>query len=804
MPLLPIPDQGSNTVAGTSAPSLHADMHATAGMHSGFMHGRVHGDAGQSSRTQALFRELGDMDSEDTQKLIDRAARHPIDRSKIHSHSAAHHMTEEELTLHNSYDALDYDQPLTSLYREKYLAPDAASNSRVNIARWLIFAATGIFVGSAAFGVSVAVDKLLEFKFDLVRDHLHAGNYGMAYLAFLLLSCAFVALSAMLVVWGEPVAAGSGIPQLKALLNGTNLKRYLRLRTLAVKLVGVVFSVAGGLVIGKEGPMVHSGASAAANLSHGTGLHKCMSERSAYKLHRFRNDRDKRDFISGGAASGVSAAFSAPLGGLLFSFEEASSFWSIDLTWRTFLAAGLAVFVLNVWKLALQSTDTRNFAGLISFAPPLTDTPYRLWETPIFIGLGIVGGLVGAAFNALNMKLTYWRRGRMAGRRWGRVAEAVLIAGLTATAAFWGPYFVSDCLPVKYAADNDYLVQYDCEPGHYNTLASVVFTPWERSIRGFIHAHSPYSIAAMGTFFAIAFVLAVITYGIAVPSGLFVPCILMGSAYGRALGELLSTALPHAGVQPGVYAIIGATSALGGVSRMTISLTVILLECTADLALAVPIMTVVMVSKWVGDRFNISLYDSHLQATCAPYVETAPSLNMYHLTASDVASAPVHCIPAQATLRDVVMLLTTTRHSGYPVVSTTAPHHYVGTVLRSYLVGMLEAHAWEGGSSHYRGQGVRALEMTDFSTSLSSKQRTLSEDTLRLARMAAEDGAELDVAWAMNPSPVTVQYDCAVGRVYTLFRALGLRHLVVTTRDNRVAGIITRKEVSTAFDHDLF
>lgn len=53
----------------------------------------------------------------------------------------------------------------------------------------------------------------------------------------------------------QPVAAGSGIPQIKCYLNGVIVPRVVRIKTLITKVIGVIGAVSGGLAVGKVNKM---------------------------------------------------------------------------------------------------------------------------------------------------------------------------------------------------------------------------------------------------------------------------------------------------------------------------------------------------------------------------------------------------------------------------------------------------------------------------------------------------------------------------------------------------------------------
>uniref|UniRef100_A0A7N6BZJ6 Chloride channel 6 n=1 Tax=Anabas testudineus TaxID=64144 RepID=A0A7N6BZJ6_ANATE len=229
---------------------------------------------------------------------------------------------EDEILPRKDYESLDYD-------RFSYFSCKIFS-----VLRWMMVFAIGVTVGLVGLFVDFFVHLFTKIKFSVVGDSVERcsdkGCLPLSLLELLAFNMSFVFIASVLVLI-EPVAAGSGIPEIKSYLNGVKIPGIVRLRTFLCKAAGVLFSVAGGLFVGKEGPMIHSGAIVGAGLPQ---FQSITFKRIKFDFPYFRSDRDKRDFVSAGAAAGVAAAFGAPIGGTLFSLEEGSSFWNQALTWK--------------------------------------------------------------------------------------------------------------------------------------------------------------------------------------------------------------------------------------------------------------------------------------------------------------------------------------------------------------------------------------------------------------------------------------------------------------------------------------
>lgn len=495
---------------------------------------------------------------------------------------------------------------------------------------WAVCAATGCFMGVAALLIRLAVENLAGAKLRATSSLLRTHGAGASFLFLATFNLFLVVAASAMTVRVAPTAAGSGIGDVKAYLNGVDVPGLLTPRALAVKAAGSACAVAGGLAVGKEGPFVHIGAAIGALCGQGGSR---AWHAAAPCFAPLRTDAHRRDFVTCGASVGVAAAFRSPVGGLLFAQEEVATWWRPQLTWKCFAANALCVATLRAgmrWcsggaggRCGEASASSALFLFDISPETGGQDA-VALWELLPMAALAVFGGCVGAAFAAASDLCVTWRRDVVAPRgKAAQVAEAAILSLITSGVCFWVPLafacspcprHLGDC-PRGDEHPNSNFVAWGCAaPGQYNDLATLLLVTPEAAIRNLFSSQTAgeYTGGSLAAFGALFFVLSLATYGAALPSGLFVPSALIGATAGRAVGAAMVARFPQSpGLQEGTYALLGAAAVLGGATRMTVSLCVILLELTANLTLLPNVMAVLLIAKWTGDACCTSIYEAH-------------------------------------------------------------------------------------------------------------------------------------------------------------------------------------------------
>jgi len=143
-------------------------------------------------------------------------------------------------------------------------------------------------------------------------------------------------------------------------------------------------------------------------------------------------------------------------------------------------------------------------------------------------------------------------------------------------------------------------------------------------------------------FLLLNFCCLILAFGISVPSGLFMPSIMTGAAFGGLLGiQLRKFVLAHNTdcwimavedfdhhLVPGLYALVGSAAMLAGVFRSSISLAVILLEGTGQIQYLLPILLTIGVAKITADIFVDGLNEVQLDLKEMPFLHREPARDM--------------------------------------------------------------------------------------------------------------------------------------------------------------------------------
>jgi chloride channel 7 len=333
--------------------------------------------------------------------------------------------------------------------------------------RWLIHGLIGILVGSIAFFMFVVEEFFAVHRAEITQHMISTmGTIEWAYVFWTGTALVFALIGVIMTVYYGPFAAGSGVPEVMAMLNGIQGGGATHVASLITKSVGVVCAVLGNLCVGKEGPMVHIGSICGFLIPH-----------IPFDMFApFRNDHDKRTFMAAGCSAGVAAAFGAPIGGTLFSYEisKPNTFWTFGMLWRIFFSCAVSVFFFGFLEqlytgsiISLSNSGALKFGAVNIVVSPLSDGPAAIL-------IGVVCGLLGALFIAVYSNLMVFRKYYI-NTNFRKILEVALLSLATSSAFYWLAAF-SSSYPTNCKLISDLTVEpnielyaFTCPPETYNS-----------------------------------------------------------------------------------------------------------------------------------------------------------------------------------------------------------------------------------------------------------------------------------------------------------------------------------------------
>jgi len=650
------------------------------------------------------------------------------------------------------YNSQNYEPSDSSIDRTAALNLPRRHYIMSNLYRWLLALVIGLTMGVITFVMYTIMSLLIGQKLKWTQEFITRNNSAAAIGFFVGAGALLVLFATLPVSFFQPIAAGSGIAEMKVYLNGIHVPGLLRISTLATKAFSLCCSIPSGMVVGTAGPYVHLGAIV------GGGIGSLGSNSFKFKLNKghvdFQSKFAHRSFVTIGIAAGTAAVFTAPIGGVLIAYEDCGSFYlgSTKMFWQCFLATCSGVFINQILTLlykrdalGINNFDTTQYTRAFALYDDSTARysqvyRYSWWEVISFALMGCLAGLAGSLFVNLHMRV-HRLRGRFlpASNPWKRSIEALFLGVMTAAVTILVCYF-SPCEPLpeniqEYPMteegltlngtstyENENLNQLWCDPGSYSAFGTIFLQPAGVSLKEILHLgetvnqQDQFTTGSMAAYMFFIYIFLILTYGCSIAGGTMVPLLTCGSTYGRLCAKLAVFLLSKAGattsasnISFATYSVIGAASLQSGASRMTLSIAVLVLETCGALELTIPLMITIFFAKAVGDWTGTGLYDAYIALKGVPYlpedeISYEQKMISEKLDVQEIMTSDLVCLPPVTTVGQVVQVLKTCKHSAFPVLEKEMDvfgdsardeggfptRNMVGYIFRSQLLNMLD------------------------------------------------------------------------------------------------------------------
>ena len=619
--------------------------------------------------------------------------------------------------------------------------------------RWILSAIVGLCTGLTTIFIVEITGRIIQWRtqtLDVMAQSKRFPN-SWVFAGFLGMNGILAVAASILSVYLAPEGVGSGIAEVKAYLNGVRVKQFSSWRLFGVKIVGTILSVSSSLAVGMEGPLIHIGAIVGASFTklasllaswlasteHYSHLHsptpgstrQTQRQRSCWASWRqslwtfattnlayFSIDAERRDFVAIGASVGFAASFGAPIGGLLFILDDISVSFPRNMFLRILVANAIGTFCL-----AVQSGNLSNYS-IIDFityegAKPTSDIFLNRFEfVPLYIALAVVTGILGGLF----CKSFIFMKTRVSDRlqsNVGRVLEVAALSVVTSCLTFGIPMMAWTCQTIPPDDIEAHLGgrgrTFFCDYGQVNEMATMMFGSRTDAIQRILSDPNQFQERTLWTVAFLFYGLMTLTYGSFIPSGIFTPTVLIGASLGGGFGLALQRGLT--GIIPSTFALLGVAGMLAGIQRSTISVSVILVEGTGKIQVLLPVIIVVLVSRYVSGMIHPEgIYEVTMILKNYPYLEHEEKRRFDIFQVSQIMSAPPEVMGPLEKASHLVALLQKSPHNGFPVVHPRTKK-FLGLVRRDQIIALLECGVFEEGDFSL-GDNTSVSSLSDLCT----------------------------------------------------------------------------------------
>uniref|UniRef100_A0A8K9Y0V0 Chloride channel 2c n=1 Tax=Oncorhynchus mykiss TaxID=8022 RepID=A0A8K9Y0V0_ONCMY len=698
---------------------------------------------------------------------------------------------------------------------------------------WIFLILLGLFMALLSWLVDFGIGICLQSQ-KWMYVNLES-NVFLQYLAWVTYPVVLITFSAGFTQLLAPQAVGSGIPEIKTILRGVVLKECLTFKTFVAKVIGLTCALGSGMPLGKESPFVHIASLGAALLCKFMSLFGGIYE----------NESRNIELLSVACAVGVSCVFAAPIGGLLFSIEAMSTFFTVRNYWRGFFAATVTAFMYRV--LAVWNRDEVTITALLptNFRQ---DFPFDLQELPAFAVLGIASGLGGALFVCLNRQIVQLIRNQKTIKKFlmkKRLLYPALVTLLVSTITF--PPGFGQFMAAKLTQMESLETLLD------NQTWSKQGIPEEFDSNSHSQAwkHPQVNVFVTLTLFVVMkFWMSALAMTMPVPCGAFMPVFVIGAAFGRLVGESMAAWFPdgvHSDgtiypIEPGVYAAVGA-AALSGAVTHTVSTAVVVFELTGQISHILPVMIAVILANAVAQSLQPSLYDSLIMIKKLPYL---PELGWghheyYNIRVEDIMIRDVMYITLNCCYRDLHDVLLTGHLKTLALLESSESMILLGSIERAQIQALLSLQLGrprrlkylrdrataekrlsvvshpgsEDGSTMVNQEVHFQVNKTSLSSTPTPSMKPLkpalkrpsvvdcpTEIPMPTSKKWEENQLDEQVNFdncMIDPAPIQLVENTSLHKTHTIFSLLGLDHAYVTSI-GRLIGVVSLKELQKAIE----